>query len=312
VCGDPRASINYVHFHEQTCVKYGVDLIGWPEGVKLVNPSQLTNCIATLTEICDGLKSKRIFFKKLTTKELEVAKEKHRQEVEAGTVIPYRRKGRSGKKAADTQKNQLHKSAEIVEDEHDDEDTERRSQFRPKKTIKSRKKPVPVVDNSSVEEPVDDGNSGGNSADAHEPAQLGSLSHAGSMDPDASLPSPVQPLSVPVSTATPEHQPLEDVPVPSNAPSSAAVPESEEPGNRPPSTPVPTSAPSRQPLGDIPVCSNAADIPESEAPAKTDKRKRKHHNSAGTPPPLSSKTRTRKQRKLDYLGYTAEEAASLL
>jgi hypothetical protein len=171
-----------------------------------------------------------------------------------------------------------------------------------------------VVDNSSVEEPVDDGNDRDCSADAGEPAPLGSLSRAGSVDPDASLPLPVQtPQSVPVSTATPENQPLEDIPALSNASSSAAIPESEEAGNQPPSTPVSTSAPSRQPLRDIPICSNAssADIPESEAPVKADKWKRKRHNSAGTPP-LASKTRARKQRKLDYLGYTAEEATYLL
>jgi hypothetical protein len=286
--GDCDAHINYLHFHEEVRVKYGVDIFGWPETIQLRNPSTLSSRIPTLTRLRDDLKNKRIYFRKLTTEELEEAKEKHRRGVEAGTAVDFIRKRQ--KDAG--QKKSSKKSSDLIRPLSDDEDIAP-PRKRPKKSA------AVIVETDSLDEPNPSGETVIMETDRRDDANSDALGdHNDSEMPEVtsghfasslSL-SPCQPLGdITASALNTERRTLSPL-----QPSSGITPSEV--------VQVLATQPEKQ-----------VDDSENQAPQSETRRPRcRRRNSLGTPPPIITGTRPRKRPNVSHLGYSAEEAIALL
>jgi hypothetical protein len=96
ITNNPNIQMNYEHFYEVIGVRYKVDVIGWP--VPFINPSHLSDSLPPLLELRDSLIEGSCSFKRLSEQEVQERAKKFQNGVEAGTVIPMKRKVRKDKK----------------------------------------------------------------------------------------------------------------------------------------------------------------------------------------------------------------------
>jgi hypothetical protein len=132
ITGNPQVKMNYVHFFESFVIPYKINVVGWP--TKFVNPSELSDSIPPLLELRDCLVEGSCYFKKLSEREFRELADKHQKAVDAGKILPMKRKVRKDKntetesstqtKKTRTAKKQVNakKSAAIIESDSESDD----------------------------------------------------------------------------------------------------------------------------------------------------------------------------------------------
>jgi hypothetical protein len=247
--------MNYVNFFDMIVIPHKINLIGWPCN-KFVNPSELSDSLPPLLELRDCLVEGSCYFKKLSDREFQDLANKHQKAIDAGEILPMKRKVWKDKNTGTDSTAQIRKA-------------------KPAKKQINAKKSVAIVEGDSESDdafvvPDDDEEAevGSEDGDGPAPSQIRSLHEAATASstlhsaifsdpPNLAITTPVMPSP---SSSTTTLAPL-------------------EPGITCSSAPTEISESSRwSPLGDITRAPSVNQTPPSTtAPASDLPAKRVHH-----------------------------------
>ena len=94
ITGKQDIAMNYRNYETSIIRSWGVKLVGWPDGIRFVNPSHL-GTVSELRTIRDALKSKTCYWKALTARERKDHETKLQAREAAGETVKIPRKRRS-------------------------------------------------------------------------------------------------------------------------------------------------------------------------------------------------------------------------
>jgi hypothetical protein len=113
VTNNKKVKMNYANYETSIIQQMGVRLVGWPKGVKFVNPSQIGTVLEIRT-LRDDLKSGACHWIKLTKTQLDAHCADLEERREQGETVGKQRKKRSD---AGTSQKRKHRSPEDKENE---------------------------------------------------------------------------------------------------------------------------------------------------------------------------------------------------
>ena len=86
ITGNPKAMMEYIHFHENIVKQYGIDLIGWPFLEKFICPSSLGKSLPIVSKVLDALHDDTCKFVKLSPEELDAKITEYEADVASGKI----------------------------------------------------------------------------------------------------------------------------------------------------------------------------------------------------------------------------------